>query len=173
MALATAATISLTSCSSSGSDTDDHVTHYDRVQSVNVSHWASDDTLSFAINVTEQPQVRTPLLRQYDYHTFCSLRTTSDCRLTSLPLMLILQQVDDQGAVIRNLLRTEVNPVVRDETGRHLGSSWGSLYQYEAELPDARMRFDDAGNYRILLYPVTGSAAAIQGVASVGLSLQK
>ena len=150
---------------------------YDYAVDVPASGWTSQDTLFFPFILTEEPQVRTPLAVGHTYHTDYHVRTTSDFSLTNIPVTIILQQVDTLATgqtshVVRNLLRREASLSVRDDEGRSLGETWGSLYQYEAAIDSLTLRFDAAGYYRMLLIPATADAANFAGIQSIGIALK-
>lgn len=166
------AMLSLSACAPSSPEPTAGEVHYSLSADVDLHGWAATDTLFYPIAVCEPRDVRTPLVPQHTYRSACCIRTDASCRLTHIPMQLVLQQVDDQGAVLRNVLRTEIAPQVRDDRGYMLGESWGSLYQYECDLPDLTLRFDSLGTYRLLLNPAIGSQAALEGIASIGLSLK-
>lgn len=158
------------------SDTADSERAYDYAVDVPSTGWTSADTLFYPFTITDPPQVRTPLVAGTSYHATYHVRTAAQFGLTHLPVSIILQQVDTLGAgetshVVRNVLRHETSLPVRDEQGRPLGDSWGSLYQYEAPIDSLTLRFDAAGYYRMLLIPSTGNTAAFTGIHSIGISL--
>lgn len=163
--------LSLTACAPSSPEPAAGEVHYDLSADVDLQGWAATDTLFYPITISAVRDVRTPLVAQHAYRSACCIRTDASCRLTHIPMQLVLQQVDEQGAVLRNVLRTEIAAPVRDDRGYMLGESWGSLYQYECDLPDLTLRFDSVGTYRLLLNPAIGSQAVIEGVASIGVSL--
>lgn len=138
--------------------------------------WTAQDTLFYPIHITEQPEVRTPLLRDVDYDVFASIRMSSAYKFCNVPMTMLLQQTDTTGGmthVVRNLLRQEISPIVRNDEGRELGANWGSLTQHEVQLDSISMRFDSIGTYRILLIPTTQEINALDGIFSVGLSLRQ
>lgn len=168
-------TVSLSACTSS--PTDAELTDYDLSVDVPCQRWTSTDTLFFPIDVTDAPLHRTPLLREASYRVRCNIRISADCKLTNVPMNLLLQQTDTLGSpdrlpqVTRNLLRSVVCPAVRNADGRELGSTWGSLIQHEVPIDSLTMKFDSAGTYRILLIPAIEGPQGIEGVHSVGLAL--
>lgn len=149
---------------------------YDLCVSVPANGWSSQDTLFFPVDITASPAVRTPILRQTDYPVSCSIRMTDSYPYRSLPMMLIVQQTDTVGSshgeqrVKRNLLRRSIAPMLRDEDGRPLGDSWGSLIQYECPLDSLTLSFDSVGTYRMLIIPSTSGDAQLHGIVSIGLS---
>lgn len=149
---------------------------YSAVCDVALKGWGTADSLIFAVQVTPEPTLRTPLHVGRDYDVYYSVRIAPQYRFTTVPMQFIVQQLDTlQGGhqhVVHNLLRQVVNPAVRDSLGRPLGPTWGSFIDYEAPLPeDVTVRFDSAGTYRMVLTPLLPDQTVLRHVASVGLSL--
>lgn len=176
MAVATTvAAISLTACSNHSSDDASPETDYNTVCDVDINGWNENDSLIYPIIVTSPASIRYPLQVGLPYTMRYGIRITTRYPYTSVPMMLVVQQTDTvEGGhehVVRNILRQEINPAVRDSLGHPLGGSWGSFIDYEAPLPDIALRFDTVGTYRMMLTPLTGNGAQLQGIASVGLLL--
>lgn len=155
------------------------LTDYDQSVDVPCQNWRNEDTLFFPITVTDTPEIRTPLLLATDYHMDCCVRMGANYKYANVPMQLILQQTDTTSAsavqrhVIRNLLRQEIAPTVRNAQGQELGSTWGSLIQYEGRIEDVTIRFDTAGTYQMLLIPAIDGATSLEGIHSIGLSLTR
>lgn len=153
-------------------------TAYDYTVDVPCRGWTYNDTLFFPISVSENPEIRTPLQRSTNYQLGCALRISSDYQYANVPMLLILQKTDTTNClgkrplVIQNLLRQEIVPQVRDNAGRELGNTWGSLIQHETVIDSLSIRFDSVGTYQMLLIPQSGEISSIDGVHSVGLSLR-
>lgn len=165
--------INFLSCNTNGGQT--AKVSYDHSVDVPSREWRAQDTLFFPITISDEPEVRTSIIRGTDYPVWCSIRMTSDYPFTTVPMTLIIQQTDTtaQGGerVKRNYLRQHIEPVVRTPEGRPLGSSWGSLIQHEVRLDSLSLRFDSVGHYRMLLIPAVQGEVTLCGIASVGLSL--
>lgn len=172
VAMAVAAMVSLSACSSNdaGPRTD-----YDKALNVPIMGWAGGDTLLYTLHVTQPATLQHPLQVGIPYHMRCSIRMTSGFGLTHVPLQLSVQQTDTVAGghthVVRNLLRCDVAPQVRDSLGRPLGATWGSLITHEQMLDDISLRFDSAGTYRIIVTPQAEGAQSFYGLSAIGLSL--
>lgn len=169
--------ISLTACSNPSNQLLSTDADYNTTCDVNITGWGETDSLIFPLVVTTPATIRTPIQLERNYRLCYGIRITSQYPYTTVPMQLSLQQTDTQTDgqehVIRNLVRTDIHPAVRDSLGKPLGSTWGSLIDYEALIPDLSLRFDSAGTYRIILTPHTDGAAPLKGISSVGISLVK
>lgn len=177
LAVATVAAISLTACSTPNSDHESQTVDYNTVCDVDIDGWHEADSLIFPVLLTTPATLRQPLQVGLPYNLRYSIRITPRYPYTTVPMQLTLQQTDTVAGghlhVVRNILRQEVNPAVRDTLGRPLGGTWGSLIDYEAPLPDISLRFDTAGTYRLILTPLTAGNTPLSGIASVGLLLTR
>ena len=169
--------ISLTACSSHSSEAQAEVIDYNSVCDVNISGWHEADSLIYPIIVTSPASIRYPLQVGLPYTLSYNIRITPRFGFASVPMLLMVQQTDTLPGghlhVVRNILRQEINPAVRDSVGRPLGGTWGSLIDYEAPLSDVTLRFDSVGTYRMILTPLPGSNSQLSGIASVGLLLTR
>lgn len=176
LAVATAAVISLAACSPSN-DVTQLIVDYNSVCDVSINGWHETDSLIYPIILNSPATLRYPLQVGLPYSLRYNIRITPQFGYTSVPMQLIVQQTDTvEGGrlhVVRNMLRQEINPAVRDSVGRPLGGTWGSLIDYEASLPDVTLRFDTVGNYRMILTPLTTGSTPFSGIASVGLLLTR
>lgn len=164
---------SLTACSSSQEPTPD----YNTVVDIPILGWSASDTLFFPIQVTSPATIRTPLQVGLPYHVNYSIRMTAGFELDRVPMHLILQQTDTaEGGhtrIIRNVLRQDIAPAVRDSLGKPLGNTWGSLIDYESPLNEVSLKFDSAGTYRLMLIPETGSLNSFSGLSAMGLTFYR
>lgn len=165
----------ITACSPSN-DADGATVDYNTVCDVDISGWNENDSLIFPIQVNSPSSLRFPLQVGIPYQLRYCIRMTPKYPYTSVPMQLIVQQTDTiaegQYHVIRNILRQEINPAVRDSLGHPLGGTWGSLIDYEGQISDVTLRFDTLGTYRMILTPITGGSP-FSGLASVGLLLTR
>lgn len=164
---------SLTACSNSQGVSPD----YNTVVDIPILGWSASDTLFFPIQVTSPATIRTPLQVGKPYMVDYSIRMTSGFELDRVPMHLILQQTDTaEGGytrIIRNVLRQDIAPAVRDSIGKPLGNTWGSLIDYESHLNDLTLRFDSTGTYRLMLIPATGSIDCFTGLSAIGLTFYR
>lgn len=166
-------TINLSACSSQSNDA--HTVVYNTSVDVPLHHWTSADTLFFPLTVTEEPNLKLPICTNKDYHLRLSFRHAIDFPLTAIPSLFCMQQTDTvqgQSRVTRRVFQQTISPKVRDEKGQPLGTGWGSLYEYQQDMPEITVRFDQPGNYRFLFIPsFRGVTDGISGMASVGIEL--
>lgn len=170
--------VALTSLSACSLPTHDSgsVTDYNHVADVTLSGWTESDTLFFPIEVTNPTHIRTPLQIGTTYRLGCSIRMASSYALNDVPMLLVVQQTDTVSGhtrIVRNLMREEIAPQVRDAEGRPMGNTWGSLIDYESRLDQLTIRFDTAGTYRMLLTPRTGPTSSFSGLSAIGLQLHR
>lgn len=175
MAMVVAA-ISLTACSSPNPDVASPI-GFNSSCDVDLKGWNPTDSLVFPILVTNPPTLRNPIHAGQCYSMLCNIRIAPEYPYTTVPMHLIVQQTDTLSGghqhVVRNLLRQEINPAVRDSLGHPLGATWGSLIDYEAPLSgDISLKFDSAGTYRMILIPLTPDQSSLSGISSVGLTLK-
>lgn len=164
----------LTSLSSCSSPNEPHTAVYDYSVDVLQSGWTSADTLFYDLQLTDPATIKNPIVPRRTYQLSMSVRFDATFPFTTLPMHMLVQQTDTAGGYlhpIRNLLRRDLAPLMRDSIGQPIGHSWGSLVTQTIPLPDLTLRFDSAGTYRILITPHTGSHRSIPGIASVGVRL--
>lgn len=166
---------SLTACSSLSSEASGREPHYNTVNDVPILGWTETDTLLYPVLLTTPPTLRTPLVSGRSYDVYCSVRMTPGYAYQNVPMQLIVQQTDTVGTgyehVVYNMLRQDIDVLVRDSLSRPLGTTWGSLIDYEARVPNLTLRFDSAGTYRMMLIPHLDRQTPLQGIASVGIAL--
>lgn len=170
--------VALTSLSACSLPTHDPslVTDYNHVADVTLSGWTERDTLFFPIEVTSPAHIRTPLQVGTLYRLGCSIRMASSYALCDVPMLLVVQQIDTVSGhtrLVRNLMREEIAPQVRDSEGRPVGNTWGSFIDHESRLDPLTIQFDTAGTYRMLLTPRTGPASSFSGLSAIGLQLHR
>ena len=169
------AAISLSACSQSSSNRAEIV--YNTSVDVPLKHWTSADTLFYPVVIDEEPNLRHPIACHQNYRMRISVRHTSDFPLSAVPANISIQQTDTingQTRVTRRVMQTAIAPRVRDEQGRALGTGWGSLYEFEEEVPDFTLQFDEPGTYRMLIIPAfRGALEGIDGMVSMGIELYK
>ena len=170
----------LTACSSDEGDaTEEASIGYDHSADVPMLGWSFSDTLFFPLTVLAEPELRSPIVIGADYSLWCSVRHDASYSYQQLPLTFVVQQTDTTGTlngtsrVVRNMLRRQMTLPIRRPDGHPLGTSWGSLIQYETEADSLTLRFDSAGTYRMLLIPDVPASQPLKGVASVGLTLRR
>ena len=168
MAIMALILINLSACSQSRQHT-----VYNTSVDVPLDGWASTDTLFYHLTVSDSATIKYPIGLHQDYQLRVSIRYASHFPLLSVPMLLTLQQTDTTGGYerpVRNLMRQQLQPMVRDTLGLPLGNTWGSLISME-EATDLTVRFDTSGCYRILLTPQFGYQRSLPGIASIGLQL--
>jgi len=95
---------------------------------------------------------------------------------TRVPMQLIIQQTDTTEGheyIVRNIFRQNIAPAVRDTLGHPLGSSWGSLIDYENYIDGLTIRFDSVGTYRMMLIPETQGLSGFVGLSAIGITLSR
>ncbi len=166
--------IALTGLSACSSPNEPHTAVYDYSVDVPQSGWTSADTLFYDLLLTQPATIKNPIVPRRTYQLSMSVRFDASFPFTALPLQLLVQQTDTMGGYlhpVRNLLRRDLAPQLRDSLGQPIGHTWGSLITQSIPLPDLTLRFDSAGTYRLLITPQTGSHRSIPGIASVGVRL--
>ncbi len=149
---------------------------YCRVVNVPLREWSASDTLFFPVQVTYPTTLRTPIVQGLTYQVRYNIRMSANYKFTRVPMQFIVQQTDTTGGhehIVRNVLRQNIAPAVRDTLGHPLGPSWGSLIDYENVIDGLTLRFDSLGTYRMMLIPETKGLSGFDGISAVGISLTR
>jgi len=149
---------------------------YSEVVNVPLLGWDANDTLFYPVHVTNPTTIRTPIVQGLTYQVGYNIRMSADYRFTRVPMQFIIQQTDTSGGheyIVRNVLRQNIAPAVRDTLGHPLGPTWGSLIDYENYIESLTIRFDSLGTYRMMLIPETQGLSSFTGISAIGISLSR
>jgi hypothetical protein len=105
-----------------------------------------------------------------------SIRMSADYHFTRVPMQFIIQQTDTiegHEYIVRNILRQNIAPAVRDTLGKPLGPTWGSLIDYDNYIDGITIRFDSVGTYRMMLIPETQGLSSFIGLSAIGITLSR
>ncbi len=149
---------------------------YNKIVNVPLLGWKQNDTLFYPVHVTEPTTIRTPIVKGHPYQMGYSIRMSSEYHFTRVPMQLIIQQTDTAGGhefIVRNILRQNIAPAVRDTLGQPLGPTWGSLIDYQNYIDGITVRFDSVGTYRMMLIPETQGLSSFIGLSAIGITLSR
>lgn len=149
---------------------------YYEVVNVPLLGWTPNDTLFFPVHVTNPTTIRTPIEQGRPYQMGYSIRMSADYHFTRVPMQFIIQQTDTiegHEYIVRNILRQNIAPAVRDTLGKPLGPTWGSLIDYDNYIDGITIRFDSVGTYRMMLIPETQGLSSFIGLSAIGITLSR
>lgn len=141
-------------------------TDYFKSADIDHNRWSVSDSVFFPIHIAEVQDVVNRIKFEHDYNLTLTYRHSHDYRYQQIPVAVSIEQADSTGwKSCANPFKVTMPTV--DEQGFFDGDGWGSLYKKEFLITGRKIRFPEAGDYRIVILPDT----TLEGIVSMTVEL--
>lgn len=143
---------------------------YDKSVDVNLSGWTSADSLFFPIIIQEEADAKNPVLTNRVYSPTIQVRFSESYPFTVLPFCVKVEKKDSLGIYRRQERYWDVRFPLTNADGYLTGTAWGSTFLLELPAPKLQLRFDEPGDYRVVVLPALDEEQTmLEGVSAIGM----